>query len=122
MTLRNVSNAGLGNVLLPNAAWYHYLAQLLLEISVLLTFMSTGLIYNFLYNPELKLATTDFHLLHQFIFSAVFVLAEIFISGIPIRFYHIIYCWVVVGLYSGLLYWRNRSVLCHKWLLIYQQK
>ena len=71
--------------------------------------MSTGLVYNFLYDPEKKLATTDYYLLHQFIFSAVFMMIEVFCSSIPIRFYHVIYCWPVVGLYSGLLYWHNQG-------------
>ena len=55
------------------------------------TFMSTGLIYNFLYHPTEKYATTDYHLLHQFIFSAFFMTVEIFCTGIPIRIYHVIY-------------------------------
>ena len=55
------------------------------------TFFSTGLIYNFLYHPTEKYATTDFHLLHQFIFSAFFMIIEIFCTGIPIRIYHVIY-------------------------------
>ena len=83
--------------------------KFLLEISVVLTFMSTGLVYNFLYDPEKKLATTDYYLLHQFIFSAVLMMFEVFCSSIPIRFYHVVYCWPVVGLYSGLLYWHNQG-------------
>ena len=37
---------------------------------------------------------TNFHRLHQFIFSFCLITFELFWTSIPIRIYHVIYCWV----------------------------
>ena len=98
-------------------------AQFLFEMSCLMTFLSTGLIYTLLYDsarkpsqkayiPNFKILCelcvkrgyfwrswsqspqTNFHRLHQFIFSFCLITFELFWTSIPIRIYHVIYCWV----------------------------
>ena len=127
-------------------------------MSCLMTFLSTGLIYTLLYDsarkspqkayiPNFKILCelcvkrgyfwrswsqspqTNFHRLHQFIFSFCLITFELFWTSIPIRIYHVIYCWVshiqltvansilafvypfkpIIGLYSGILYWKNED-------------
>ena len=65
-----------------------------------MTTVSTGLIYNYLYEKEFPNANFDYRELHQFIISLLVICLELFCGGIPIRIYHVIYVYPVIFLYS----------------------
>jgi len=61
---------------------------------------------------------TNFHRLHQFIFSFCLITFELFWTSIPIRIYHVIYCWVSQFFAFNLSKRWNISPLADNWSLL----